>query len=150
MLKKQSIKIKFANFKDLPWLTKVVNSDSELHFTPKSIDYNVDDFKKLIKHKNVWIKIIWCDKERAGFGVGYGLVFWGYLDLLFILSKFRNKHLGSKLLEDFILYCKKQKYKSIELAHHIENQSAEKFYKKHGFHKGDKLNWEYHSFRYNK
>lgn len=55
------------------------------------------------------------------------------LDGLYVLEKYRNKGIGSKLLNEAIIRCKKYNVKYIDINVMNNNEVAKKIYKKMGF-----------------
>lgn len=56
-----------------------------------------------------------------------------YIGSLYVIPKYQNKRLGTKLLNTLIEYCENMNYKSIYLNVHEKNFDALRFYKKHKF-----------------
>ena len=59
------------------------------------------------------------------------------LENIFILKKYRHYGIGSKLLNSFLNWCKKNKAKRIFTTVKIKNKEATKFYKKFDFNEFD-------------
>lgn len=55
------------------------------------------------------------------------------LEDMLVLPKFRNQGIGSKLLEEFISWCKRKKVNYLSAKVTAKNRQAVKFYKEHGF-----------------
>jgi ribosomal protein S18 acetylase RimI-like enzyme len=55
------------------------------------------------------------------------------LEDMLVLPKFRNQGIGSKLLEEFISWCKQKGISCLSAKVTVKNQQAVKFYKERGF-----------------
>lgn len=56
-----------------------------------------------------------------------------FIGLFMIDSKYQNKGIGSKIIEDICIYLKNNNYKYIKLAYVLENTKAKLFWQKNGF-----------------
>jgi ribosomal protein S18 acetylase RimI-like enzyme len=84
---------------------------------------NYDFVKKVLPEANIFVYEE--DGEIKGF---IGILEESYIAGLFILNKYQNEGIGSKLLEK----CKED-YSILSLDVYAKNLKAIKFYKKHGF-----------------
>lgn len=61
----------------------------------------------------------------------------GFLDNMFVEKNFRNKGLGTQLVNDFINWCKKNKIKTLEVSASFSNFNSLSLYRKFGFKERD-------------
>ncbi|MFH1972818.1 MAG: GNAT family N-acetyltransferase [archaeon] len=153
MKSQDSIKIRKAKKTDFEGYYQLENEFSKYCSSlEKKKDFHYKIIKKELK-KNFLEKIkkknkifIFIEEKGAlqgylfgeitkGVGLGYssGLKKVGYLENIFISSSFRKKGYGSKLLEEFNNFLKKNKVKYLFLHVECANQGALKFYNKLSF-----------------
>ena len=58
---------------------------------------------------------------------------YAYLGSIFIEKKFRRRGLGTKLINDFINWCKRNKFDYIDVTASAQNIFGQNFYRKAGF-----------------
>ncbi len=103
-------------------------------FSPRRIKYLLTKARSTIlvleKHKEIIgaAYLLWRKNRRSG--RIYNIV---------ITPNFQGKGYGAKLLVQCELECQRRKWRYISLEVRVDNKSAIKFYKKHGFEIIDKL-----------
>ncbi len=99
-------------------------------------------FKGRILKKDGFLEVIEYENKIIGYLCGgrrKRLAYWKkaqYADIesFFLEDKFRNKGLGSKLLRDFINWCKGKRIDYTFITASAQNMQAINLYKKFGFH----------------
>ena len=101
--------------------------------------------KKFFRKRILWKKSFMEVVEYKGKTVGYlcGEIFKGIpwrqkaiyaeLDNMFVEGKYRGKKLGTKLVKDFLNWCKKKKVGYVEVVASFSNKNAIGFYNRSGF-----------------
>jgi ribosomal protein S18 acetylase RimI-like enzyme len=94
-----------------------------------------DGFSEVIEYKNKIIGYLCGGKKER-------LPFWqkaqyAEIESFFLEKKLRNKGLGSKLLRDFINWCKEKRIDYTFISASAQNLPAIRLYKKFGFHDRD-------------
>lgn len=94
----------------------------------KLLDFN-------IKYNNVFTKYIayYIDNKIAGYLVYENLYDRVEIDYIYVVNEYRNKKIGSFMMEYLINLCKKEKLYNITLEVSINNIYAIKLYEKYGF-----------------
>lgn len=100
----------------------------------KELDHNVKSIKGLLEGK---IILLYTQNDLIGYLV-YELKnvdgrFMFYINYIYILEKYRSKHLGSLLINHVIKFCKKNEIKFIVLTFDTTNEKLLKFYTTQGF-----------------
>lgn len=60
-------------------------------------------------------------------------IYYGHINFYCVLEKYRNKKIGTKLLEEVFNICKKEDIKYLELTSNSSRVAAHHLYKKFGF-----------------
>jgi ribosomal protein S18 acetylase RimI-like enzyme len=94
-----------------------------------------DGFSEVIEYKNKIIGYLCGGKRKK-------LPYWkkaqyAEIESFFLENKFRNKGLGSKLLRDFINWCKEKRINYTFISASAQNLPAMRLYKKFGFYPRD-------------
>ena len=55
------------------------------------------------------------------------------IDVLYVLDSYRNRGIGSKLIETFINDCKNRKVQYVRIDNFVANEDASRLYEKYGF-----------------
>lgn len=94
----------------------------------KLLDFN-------IKYNNVFTKYIayYIDNKIVGYLVYENLYDRVEIDYIYVVNEYRNKKIGSFMMEYLINLCKKEKLYNITLEVSINNIYAIKLYEKYGF-----------------
>lgn len=140
------IKIRQANINDLNSIQELNNklfkkeykeydSSLEVGWTYSSAGENY--FKNIIKNNYAVVAV---DKDKIiGYLAGNIHMYGSYttklaeLENMFVKPEYRNRKIGSKMIEKFINYCKEQGITEIRVTAYLQNEQAIEFYKKHGF-----------------
>ena len=93
------------------------------------------DFDEFLSSKKNIIIIVEADDGLIGYihGEFYNNFKIGYISDIFVLKEFRQKGIATKLIESFIKFLKKRKYKILKLDVNMKNKNAIKIYKNWGF-----------------
>lgn len=94
----------------------------------KLLDFN-------IKYNNIFTKYIayYIDNKIVGYLVYENLYDRVEIDYIYVVNEYRNKKIGSFMMEYLINLCKKEKLYNITLEVSINNIYAIKLYEKYGF-----------------
>jgi len=95
-------------------------------------------FKDLIENQIIYLAL--AEKEIVGYLAGsihvessYNTTSIAELDNMFILEEYRKYGLGTKLFNEFKLYCIENKIEELKVTASAKNINAIKFYQKNGF-----------------
>ena len=139
-------KVNINDYKDIVNLYKQL-FDSEKKFDDNIVrTYKIDEkeekrIKKSIKSRKGIFLVAEIDNKIVGLIDGYIMesIYYNekisYLAHLCVDEKYRNKEIGSKLIEEFSEISKKKGAKYIKLNAFEENIPAVSLYRKHGFEK---------------
>lgn len=94
----------------------------------KLLDFNIE-------YNNVFTKYIayYIDNKIVGYLVYENLYDIVEIDYIYVVNEYRNKKIGSFMMEYLINLCKKEKLYNITLEVSINNIYAIKLYEKYGF-----------------
>jgi ribosomal protein S18 acetylase RimI-like enzyme len=147
---KNNFEIRKANIKDLKHILKLNHElfKEEFKKFDKTLNLNwaysneaKKYFKERITKKNGFAEIVENDGKIIGYfcgGISERLFYrkkakYARLDNMLIDKKFRGKNLGTKLVKNFMEWCKKNKVDYISVDVSSGNEKSVNFYKKLGF-----------------
>jgi len=144
------IKIREAKLKDLKSIQKLAlllfekeykewdkTLDLKWAFGEKGTKY----FKKRIENENSYVLVATENNNMVGCRIGtiskpeeFRIQSkYAEAELMFVLPEFRSKGIGTKMLNQFIGWCKEKGVKRIKLITHAKNKEAHKLDRKMGF-----------------
>lgn len=121
-------------------LTKLINDEKKYNDNLKE-DYIVKDYFKNIYHKENRVLLIAKEEKIIGYTYvkiitddnGPTLYREALIDGLYVEEEYRNKGIGTKLIEEAIEWCKNNDVKCISLHAINKNIAAKRLYDKLGF-----------------
>lgn len=113
------------------------NPKYNLNWTSESTNY----FKKSIEDNSACTLVAISGEKIVGYLIGWTLSSANWrlvgkraeIENMFISKKFRNKGIGSKLVDEFLVWAKKNDIKNISVSALSKNKNAINFYKQVGF-----------------
>ena len=98
-------------------------------------------FKKRVESRNSIALLAFDGEKIVGYlsgGIGKAdlwrkMKIHGELADMFVEEKYRNKKVGTLLMEEFLTWAKKRKATTVEVKAYAGNDIATNFYRKHGF-----------------
>lgn len=108
--------------------------DINYSYSKKGIKYLI----KSIENKNIFKVVAEIDNKIIGYLFGgkftydYRKVIYGEIQDMGVISKYRGKGIGTKLVEEFKKWCVKKGYNWLYVNTYVEDTKAVNFYKKQG------------------
>ena len=141
----KQIKIRRANINDCNYLNKMF--EKLLEYERKNYDKNIKKgvkinsfFNKKIDNNNYIILVCIIERELIGYISGYidddnkiKEDIEVCIESFYIEEKYRNKGIGTNLINEFIKYSKNLNIKYISIDNFVENSCAKYLYNKLGF-----------------
>jgi ribosomal protein S18 acetylase RimI-like enzyme len=130
--------IKTTKIKNPDILANVIYNNFKYLYNYPELQHTVKDIIKVLQSDGNFCYLLYNDKELIGYLVGdfrvlpdnrYGY----YISYVFISEKYRNKKLGSKLMNMLINECKNRGVNHIVLTCDSRDKQIISFYKKYGF-----------------
>ena len=141
----KNIIIRKATFSDLPIVSELIYEMVESLARKDNVDVNiaVKNYHNILRDGNSHMLLAEADNRIVGFvnftirqtllHIGYS----GLVDELVVTDDFRDKDIGSKLLDAAIKECKNLGCCEVEVSTESSNISAVQFYKRYGFDEKD-------------
>ena len=130
--------IKTTKIKNPDILANVIYNNFKYLYNYPELQHTVKDIIKVLQSDGNFCYLLYNDKDLIGYLVGdfrvlpdnrYGY----YISYVFISEKYRNKKLGSKLMNMLINECKNRGVNHIVLTCDSRDKQIISFYKKYGF-----------------
>lgn len=125
---------------------KFISKIDNLFPVPLSEKVQIDEYCEKILNNGMFIVAKNENNQIIGVLAGYANDTENkisYISILCILPKYRNKHIGTQLLNKFIEISKENKMEKVFLYTHKDNKNAINFYKKNNFVKDEILKPNY-------
>ena len=130
--------IKTTKIKNPDILANVIYNNFKYLYNYPELQHTVKDIIKVLQSDGNFCYLLYNDKDLIGYLVGdfrvlpdnrYGY----YISYVFISEKYRNKKLGSKLMNMLMNECKSRGVNLIVLTCDSRDKQIISFYKKYGF-----------------
>ena len=137
----ENIIIRKATFSDLPIVSELIYEMADSLARKDNVDVNiaVKNYHNILRDGKSHMLLAEADNRIVGFvnftirqtllHIGYS----GLVDELVVTNDFRDKDIGSKLLDAAIKECKNLGCCEVEVSTESSNISAVQFYKRYGF-----------------
>ncbi|VVB75731.1 Acetyltransferase (GNAT) family protein [Candidatus Tiddalikarchaeum anstoanum] len=121
-----------AEKEDIPEIYRLYTKETNLGHDFEPILHKIKDFYDYLKNKQSILLVYKIEGEVAGFTLLYDMISWGYLDIICINKKYRNKGIASKLIEH-ALDIRHEAWESLEACYFEGDNGVESFFKKNNF-----------------